>query len=147
MKKTINNLSLTYYGIYAATIISAVLVFLNKDNAALIDSKSGVGITMSTISILYILISIPLALGGFFRMTKKWRLIENENKKLQEYQKGATLRLLLIGIGLIGSIIVFYFLRDISLIYCSGIAAIALIFCKPSESKIYSDLKLEEKED
>jgi len=147
MKKIINKISLIYYSVYAATIISAVFIFLNKDNGALIDSKSGLGITLTDFVILYMLLSIPLALGGFYRMAKKWRLIEDEKKKFNEYQKGAVLRLLIIGIGLIGSIIVFYLLRDVSLIYCSGIAAISLIFCKPTEGKIISDLKLEETED
>jgi hypothetical protein len=94
------------------------------------------------------LISIPLALGLFFKMTKKWSLIEDEKLKYNAYEKGAKLRLLVIGIGLLSSIIVFYILRsNISLIYCAGIGAIALLFCKPTESKIYSDLNLEEPEE
>jgi hypothetical protein len=147
MKKIINKISLVYYCIYAATIISAVFIFLNKENVALLDSKSGLGIALTDIVILYMLLSIPLALGGFYRMAKKWRTIEDEKIKFSKYQNGAIIRLIIIGIGLIGSIIVFYLLRDISLIYCSGIAAIALIFCKPTEGKISSDLNLNENED
>lgn len=147
MGKIITKITLVYYGIYTTTILLAVFIFLNKNNVSYIEARSTVGITLTDIVILYMLISIPLSLGGFFRMAKKWRLIENENLKFKEYQKGSILRLILIGVGLIGSIIVFYLLRDISLVYCAGIAALALIFCKPSESKMISELKLDETEE
>jgi len=149
MKKTLKKITQFYYYIYTATILSTVVGYmftLNSNNH--IDPLSPSGIALKSIVILYLLITIPLSLAGFHRMTLKWRKIEDEFLKLKEYQKGAILRLILIGIGLIGSIIVFFVLRtDISLIYCFGIEAIALFFCKPSEGKIISDLKLEEKED
>jgi uncharacterized membrane protein YgaE (UPF0421/DUF939 family) len=92
------------------------------------------------------IISIPLALAGFHRQTKKIIAIEDEREKFKAYQKSATIRLLLVGIGLIGSIIVFFLIRtDASLIYCAGISAIILLFfCKPTEAKMITDLKLEE---
>jgi hypothetical protein len=147
MKDIINKVTLIYYSIYTSIILLAVFIFLKKDNPGLIDSKSTLGIALSEIVIFYMLLSIPLSLSIFYRMTKKWRLIEDEKLKFSKYQKGATLRLLVIGFGLIISIVVFYLLRDVSLIFCSGIAAIALIFCKPSEAKIIADLKLEETEE
>ena len=64
-----------------------------------------------------------------------------------KYEKGAVLRLLAIGVGLVGSVILFYITNNISMIYCVGITAIALLFCKPSEDKIIADLKLDEEED
>ena len=147
MGKIITKITLIYYGIYTTTILLAVLIFLNKNNQIFIESKSTLGITLTDIVILYMLVSIPLALGGFFRMTKKWRLIEDETLKFKAYQNGSIIRLLLIGVGLIGSIAVFYLIRNISIVYCAGIAAIALIFCKPNESKMISELKLDETEE
>jgi len=149
MEKTVKKIGQFYYYIYTATILSTVIGYMFTLNSNKnIDPLSTLGITLKSVVILYLLISIPLSLAGFHRMTLKWRKIENETLKLKEYQKGAILRLILIGIGLIGSIIVFFVLRsDISLIYCFGIAAIALFFCKPSVSKIISELKLEVSED
>lgn len=147
MKSIITKITLVYYGIYTSTILLAVLIFLTKGNYPVLDSKSTLGITLTQITILFMLISIPLALGGFYRMTKKWRLIENQTLKVKEYQKGAIIRLIIIGIGLLGSIFLFYLLRDLSLIYCAAIAALSLIFCKPSEAKLISDLKLDETEE
>jgi len=149
MKKTVKNIAQIYYIIYATTILSTVVGYMMnlQQETRIIDSKSSVGIVLSSIMILYILLSIPASLGGFHRMTKKWRVIEDETLKLAKYEKGAILRLAAIGIGLIGSVILFYLTNDISMIYCVGITAIALLFCKPTEAKIESDLKIEEKED
>lgn len=149
MKKTIKNIAQVYYIIYATTILSTVAGYLMnlQGITRTIDPKTTIGITLSSILILYILISIPFALGGFHRMTKKLKLIEDEQLKFAKYEKGAILRLSAIGTGLIGSVIAFYLMNDISMIYCVGITAIALLFCKPTESKIESDLKLDEKED
>jgi hypothetical protein len=149
MKKTIKNIAQVYYIIYATTIISTVVGYMInlQNHTRVIDPKSAIGISLSSILILYILISIPLALGGFHRMTKKWLLIDDEKIKLAKYEKGAILRLAAIGTGLIGSVVAFYLMNDISMIYCVGITAIALLFCKPTEAKIESDLKLNEKED
>jgi len=149
MKKTVKNIAQVYYIIYATTILSTVVGYMMnlQQETRIIDSKSSVGIVLSSIMILYILLSIPASLGGFHRMTKKWRVIEDETLKLAKYEKGAILRLAAIGIGLIGSVVLFYLMNDISMIYCVGITAIALLFCKPTEAKIESDLKIEEKED
>ena len=149
MKKTIKSIAQVYYIIYATTILSTVVGYLMniQGQTKSIDPKSSIGIALSSILILYILISIPFALGGFHRMTKKWKLIEDEKLKLAKYEKGAILRLAAIGTGLIGSVVLFYVMNDISMIYCVGITAIALLFCKPTEAKIESDLKLNETEE
>lgn len=149
MKKAVKKITLIYYVIYATTILSTALGYLlnMQGKTASIDPQSSLGIALSSILILYILISIPFSLGGFHRMTKKWRTIEDETLKLAKYEKGAVLRLVAIGVGLVGSVIVFYITNNISMIYCVGITAIALLFCKPTEDKIIADLKLDEEED
>ena len=146
MEKTVKKIGLVYYLIYTTTILITVVGYLlTLKSESNLDSKSPLGIALTSIVILYILISIPLSLGGFYKMTKKWISIEDETLKFKKYENGAILRLLLIGIGLIVSIVVFFLIRtDISLIYCAGIAAIALLFCRPSEGKMISELKLED---
>ena len=120
---------------------------LNMNRETSIDVKSPLSITLSSIVILYIIISIPAALALFHKSTKKWATIEDNFTKFNKYTAGATWRLLVIGFGLVLSVVVFYILRSESMIFCAGICAIALLFCKPSVSKIISDLKLEETED
>jgi len=149
MEKTIKKLGQIYYYIYTLTILSTVVGYMLTMNSNVhVDALSTLGITLKSIIILYILISIPLSLAGFHRMTKKWALIEDDVLKFKAYEKGSILRLILIGVGLIGSITVFFVLRtDISLIYCFLITGIALFFCKPTIGKIVTELKLDESED
>jgi len=148
MERTVKKIAQVYYYIYTATILSALVGYLLTLNSnSHVDTLSPLGIVLKSIIIIYILISVPLSLAGFHRMTKKWRMITDETLKFKAYQKGATIRLILVGIGLLGSIIVFFILRtDISLIYCFGITAIALFFCKPNVNKMISDLKIDESE-
>lgn len=147
MNRILKQISQVYYYIYTATILTTVIgyvITMNDYNP--IPMNSPTGIALKSIVILYMMISIPLGLSLFARRTKKCQEIEAENLKFQTYKKAAILRIILIGAGLIGSIIVFYILRtDVSLIYCAGISAIILLFfCKPTEAKIINDLKLEE---
>ena len=148
MERTIKKINLVYYAVYTATILSTIIGYLlNLSSTGSVGPKSDMGIALASILIMYIIVSIPLSLRLFHKMTKKWRTIEDEALKFQKYENGAILRLVIIGIGLVSSVILFYVLRTESMIFCAGIAAIALLFCKPSEGKIVSDLKLDETED
>jgi len=114
-----------------------------------IPMNSPTGIALKSIVIFYMIISIPLGLSSFSKQTKKCREIEDEKIKFQTYKKAAYQRLILVGSGLIFSIIVFFLLRtDVSLIFCAGISAIILLFfCKPTEAKISSDLNMDESDE
>ena len=148
MESIIKRINIAYYLIYTLTILATFIGYLTTMNSQnSIDIKSDFSITISSLVILYIIISIPGALALFYRSTKKWLEIEDNFTKLNKYATGAIWRLLAIGFGLVFSVIAFYFIRTQSMIFCAGIAAIALIFCKPTESKITSDLKLDETEE
>ena len=149
MDRILKQISQVYYYIYTATILTTVIgyvITMNDFNP--ISMTSPTGIALKSIVILYMMISIPLGLSLFARQTKKCQEIEGEDIKFQTYKKAAILRIILIGCGLIGSIIVFFLLRtDVSLIFCAGISAIILLFfCKPTETRIITDLKLDEQD-
>ena len=148
MESIVRRINIAYYLIYTLTILATFigyLITMNSQNT--VDVKSEFSITISSLVILYIIISIPGALALFHRSTKKWLEIEDDFSKLNKYATGATWRLLVIGFGLVFSVIAFYFIRTESMIFCAGIAAIALIFCKPTVSKISSDLKFDDTEE
>jgi len=148
MERILKKINLTYYLIYTVTILATIIGYLiNMNSENTVDIKSTFSITLSSVVILYLIVSIPAALAIFHRNTQKWCKIEDRYTKLNKYSSGATLRLLIIGFGLVFSVIAFYILRTESMIFCAGISAIALLFCKPTEAKIISDLKLEDKEE
>jgi len=146
IKKVLNKLTLVYYGIYIAAIGLAVLGFQLHKSGFSIDDKSQLGIAISSVLIILIIGSMPLTLRIFSNKTKKWALIDDTQIKLQKYEQGSIIRLVIVGTGFLLGILFFFILNSQSMIFCAGIAAIAVFFCKPSEVKIISELKLEETE-
>ena len=149
MDRLLKQISQTYYYIYTATILITVTGYvLTMNDFNSIPMNSPTGIALKSIVIFYMIISIPLGLSSFSKQTKKCLEIDDEKIKFQAYKKAAYQRLILVGSGLIFSIIVFFLLRDVSLIFCAGISAIILLFfCKPTEAKISSDLNMDESDE
>lgn len=147
-ERIVKKVTIVYYAIYALTILSAFGGYLlNINSEAARNPQSDTSIALSTFVIAYIIISVPAAFALFNYYLKKWLAIQDENIKLEKYATGATLRLIAIGSGLILSIVAFYILRTESMMFCAGIAAIALIFAKPTEARVFADLKLDETEE
>jgi len=145
MERTIKNINRVYYLLYMTTVVIAVIIFfLTFSNAQsiYIDEKGKTGIIISSVYILYLLVSIPYALWNFHQKTKKWQLIKDQFVKFAEYEKGAKIRLWIIGAGLIAGIVLVYLMHSKSMIFCAAIAAISLYFTKPTMNKVISDLKL-----
>jgi hypothetical protein len=140
MKRTLRILLTAYYAVYAAAILAATSGYYILKSGFKIDPLTSEGTIINSIVILYIISTVPLALALFNKMTKKWALIQDENEQLEKYKSGAIYRILIIGTGLVLGVVFFYVMNSQSMIFCAGIAAVALFFCKPSENKIMNDL-------
>ena len=70
--------------------------------------------------------------------------MEDVHEKLKLYEKAGVMRLAIVGSGFLLGVLFFFVLNSQSMIFCAGIAAIALFFSKPAEVKIISELKIEE---
>ncbi len=145
MERIVKKINLSYYMIYTLTILATIVGYLvTQSRETSVDVKSPLSITLSSIVIIYIIISIPAALSIFNRNIKKWVTIEDHYKKMEKYAFGASLRILAVGFGLVLSVVTFYIIRTESMILCAGITAIALLICKPTAGKIKSDMRLDE---
>lgn len=142
MKQTLRQLVIAYYSVYIAAIAAATSGFYILKSGFIIDPLSQTGTAINTLLIIFIIGSVPLTLGYFNKLTKKWALLEDENQRLENYRKAGTIRIAIIGLGLVLGVLFFYIMNSQSMIFCAGIAAIALFFCKPSESKISNELGL-----
>ena len=150
--RIVRQINQAYYLVYTTTILSTILgYYITTNREAAPNVKSELTITLSSLIIIYIIISIPAALALFHRNLKKWREIEDEFLKHKKYISGAKLRLLIVGTGLVASVIGHFILyagtQNMSMIACAGIAAIALFFCKPSASKVANELEIETDEE
>lgn len=140
MKQTLRQLVIAYYSVYIAAIAAATSGFYILKSGFRINPLSQTGTIINTLLIIFIIGSVPLTLGYFNKLTKKWALLEDENQRLENYRKAGTIRIAIIGLGLVLGVLFFYIMNSQSMIFCAGIAAIALFFCKPTESKISSEL-------
>ncbi len=140
------SITVTYYIIYLLTIMAVVAVFFmtyGNIQVKRIDALSPLGIKISTTYLIYLLLSIPLALYWFHVYTTRLRKETNEYLQFQKYKKASNIRLWVVGTGLIVGVILVYMLRSQSMVFTSAIAAIALYFCKPSGVKMIRELDLD----
>lgn len=144
MKKLLKKLNFWYYLIYAATLLVAVAGFQLYRSGINIDAQSATGIAISSTLIILIIGSIPVTLAIFNKKTKVWAAMEDVPAKLALYEKASILRLQIIGAGFLLGVLFFFLMNSQSMIFCAGISAIGLFFCKPAEVKIISDLQIEE---
>lgn len=146
MKKTIQHLQIAYYSVYIAAIAAATSGYYILKSGTHIDPLSDLGTVLNTILIVLIIGSLPITLALFNKQLKKWVILEDKEMRLEKYRKAGIIRIAIIGIALILGVLFFYIMNSQSMIFCAGIAAIALFFCKPSAQKIELELKLDETE-
>lgn len=142
MKKTLRQLILAYYSVYIAAIAAATSGYYILKSGFTINPLSETGTAINTLLIILIIGSMPVTLAIFNKLTKKWVQLEDKNLRLEKYKKAGTIRIALIGLGLVLGVLFFYIMNSQSMLFCAGIAAIALFFCKPSEAKIATELDL-----
>ncbi len=142
MKKTLRQLTMVYYSVYAAAILAATSGYYILQSGFRIDPLSETGTILNTLLIILIIGNIPLTLAFFNKKTKVWASLDDQELRLSNYRKYGTYRIAIIGLALVLGVIFYYIMNSQSMIFSAGIAAIALFFCKPSESKIMTELNL-----
>lgn len=143
MNKVTTKLNLIYYGWLILALLGAVGCFwLLSRHQIGIEATSALGTQLSYITIMYLLITTPLALALFHKKCKQLALLDDVESKLASYLKYNAIRMSVIGFGLLMSILFFYLLQSQSMIFCAAISAIALYFCKPTQSRVEKELNL-----
>ena len=115
MKRTLGKLTLVYYIMYVVAILAIAFGYYIMKSEFIIDVKSPTGVTLQSILILYIMASVPAAMYFFHRMTKKWRLIEDEEEKLKQYAKWSIIRIIAVGLGLFAGVVLYYLMQSQSI--------------------------------
>lgn len=140
-------LNIVYYSSILVAILAALIGFFGtRDLGWNIDSQSSTGIIISYLIIFYTLLSVPGGLGLHNQLLKRLAT-NNTADKENKYLTYSILRLVFIAIGFAISILFFYIMRQQSLIFCAGISAIGIYFCKPTADRITYELSWTEKEE
>ncbi len=140
-KQVLRTLNFFYYAALMLAVAMAVLGFwLVARKGITIDPLGQTGMVLSYIVIFYIIVSVPVSLRWHSLQVKKLRGLSDEAAKLGKYKQYGLVRIALTGIGLAASVLLFYLMQQNSMIFCAGIAAVGLYFCKPTEAKLLTDL-------
>lgn len=140
-KQVLRTLNFFYYAAMVLAVAMAGLGFwLVSRKGITIDPMGQTGIVLSYIVIFYIIVSVPVALWWHNRQVKKLKGQTDHAVKLGKYKQYGIVRIVLTGIGLAAAVLLFYLMQQNSMIFCAGIAAVGLYFCKPTEAKLLTDL-------
>ena len=138
-------LGVTYYLMLIFAILAALFGYKALHNGTVLPAETSY--IIYNVMIWYVVITLPAALTGFRYFLKKLPEIEDEDRRTSLYTKLGLARILIIGIGLVASVLLFYLTSDpnaahknMSLFWLAGIEAIGLVFCKPTEKRIAKDL-------
>ena len=147
MKKIIRQLTIIYYAFYALAVLlatAAYLVVQQEESIGYVPADTA-GAAVKTVYILFLVCSIPLALKLFNVKVKKLSELDlPEEEKFAKYRTYSIWRLAVIGVNMLIGIALFYALNFMQMFFCAAVAAIALVFCKPSAKKMEEELNLEE---
>lgn len=148
MTKIIKPLITLHYAAYIlAILIASFGINFSKSIGFSIDPLSEIGIAISSVLIIVIIGSVPASLWLFHKKAQTLQTIEDVNQKVALWAKYARIRLVVLGLALNLGVLFFYVLQmNKSMLFCAGIAAIGMIFSKPSEIRLITDLLLNDED-
>ena len=148
MTKIIKPLVTLHYAAYLlAILIASFGMNFSQSIGISIDPLSELGISISSILIIVIIGSVPASLWLFHKKVQTLQTLDNTKLKVTEWAKFARIRLIVLGIALNLGVMFFYILQfNKSMLFCAGIAAIGMVFSKPSEIRLITDLLLNDDE-
>lgn len=138
-----------YYLLYALIIVLfGVIWYLNYNSLAtggepfrLFDPNETIGMVFQYGAIIYTLAAIPGALYGFKRICAKIAKMEDEDTKYDTYYRYAMLRMGVVALAAALSLLAYLLLGAYKpMLWLAAIAAVALVFTKPSEAKTEQEL-------
>lgn len=134
-------LTITYYLSLLCAILATMIGYhLAYHKDIYFTPESQISINYYTVVLWYVIITFPLSLKLFSVAVKQLKQIPDDGSREHYYKIYGILRLIVITIGLIASIFGIYIFQVKHLFWVAGICMIGIILCKPTESRINSDL-------
>jgi protein-S-isoprenylcysteine O-methyltransferase Ste14 len=142
MENILKKMAFNYYIVFVLLIVVGICgYFLSR--VLTIDSMTPLGVALQTLVIILLLLCIPLGIKIHSKKVQKLQENENEEEKLLVYSYWSAFRLTMIAIPLLLAVLLFYLMQSNSMLFCGGIAALALLYCKPIPEKIFKELNIE----
>ena len=146
---TINGVYVNWWVMYIFQLFFLCLCFFKayKGNGFITGFFNENAVIWKTISILTLLICIPVGLKLFsvkIKSLKKFDSEEYKTYKLNRYGFWNAMRTVFIFVPFFLNLFIFADTKDISMLYCAGIAIVAFLFCIPSKKRMLNELDMEE---
>ena len=129
-----------YISLLLAVIAAMIGYHLVYHKGIFFEGDSPISTTYYTIVLWYVIISLPLSLKGFSLGVQRLKKLPDDGTREYYYKTYAIIRLIIITLGLVASILGFYIFQVKHLFWVAGICIIGLIFSKPTEKRINTDL-------
>ncbi len=133
----------SYYSMFASAILVAFIGFkISRDS---FNFNEEITTAISTLSIIFLVVSIPLILWLYNQKITKITTI-HKDVRYSFYIKWIKIRIFTVGFGLLINILLFYLFHSYSFLYAAGISAVAMLFCKPNKNTIENELTIIEED-
>ncbi|MBP1639452.1 MAG: hypothetical protein H6Q17_1035 [Bacteroidetes bacterium] len=135
------------WGYYLSFLLVVVAAFAGYFSSRFIhlDKSSESGIAFQSFVFLLMLGSLPGILWWFHRKAKEMRDCRDDEKE-SRYKRLVVLRLFVVDFNMALNILLFFLFADKSFFMCAAIAAIVLLFCRPNQQNIETDLGIADAE-
>ena len=87
--------------------------------------------------ILYTILTLPAALKLYSVGERKARAMENRAERESRIMWYGVAKVSVIGLGFVANVLLFYMLRETSMLYMAGISAVGMLFAKPKRKDMY----------
>ena len=137
-EKIIRHLNWIYYGVMIAAIVAYTVMYyvVSKGFLEFYDPNSSLGQALQFVIIITALMCIPF---GLYLI--KWK----KPKTLEEYERLASIRILVVGGIMIPAILIYFLLGCYRpMIWVAAISAVAWYFTKPTLGKLEQEMKPED---
>ena len=128
-----------YYWSFGAIAIAGICGYL-LSRLVQCDRALGLAIALQSVVYMVLLISLPAILWWFHRQVEKFKLINPTTERTKQYSRLVYLRFLVIDFNVVLNILLFFLFADKSFFMCASIAAVMLLFCRPSLQSVTNEL-------
>ncbi len=90
-----------------------------------------------TFMILYTIVTLPIALKLYSVGERKARKLADRAERERRIMWYGVAKVSVIGLGFVANILLFYMLRETSMLYMAGISAIGMLFAKPKRKDMF----------
>lgn len=124
--------------VIALALVSGFLV----GKFTVMDRASETAIALQSFVFMLLMVSLPLVLWWFHRRCSKLGSFHSVEQRVVVYKRLILIRFIVVDLNIVLNAILFFLFADKSFFMCAAIAAIFLLFCRPSIGNIEKDLGL-----